>query len=130
MTTLCIEITCDKDSPIWKKTTDELFEEVIKDLAQIGLVERKEVKDYFDKRLSFAYPIYDLNFQKNLETIYKYTDTIKNLYTVGRQGAFGYTGTLDSIDMGMTVAKTIIKKHNREEWKEDRKRFKTYIVVD
>lgn len=129
-TTLCIEITCGMDSVIWSKSKDEIYQQVISQLEETGLVKKEDVLDFFDKRLSFAYPIYDLDFRQNLEKIYDFIDKIENIYTIGRQGAFGYTGTLDSIDMGMTVAKFILKQRKKSDWKQDRQKFNTYIVVD
>jgi len=129
-TTLCIEVTCDADSSTWRKSTDEIYKTIIDQLEHTGLVNRDEVIEYFDKRLSFAYPIYDINFRDNLDKIYKFVDTIKNIYTIGRQGAFGYTGTLDSIDMGFTVASFIQKHQARREWSKAREKFTSYVVVD
>lgn len=129
-TVLCLEITCDSKSPTWRKTTDQLYKVVITQLKETGLIKPNQVVDYFDKRLSFAYPIYDISFRRNLDYILDWINNIDNLYTVGRQGAFGYTGTLDSIHMGFTVANYIKSYQNKSGWKRESKKFKSYVVVD
>ena len=96
----------------------------------MGLAKREDVEKYFTKSLKKVYPIFDLTFRRNLETVLKYTDKIKNLIPVGRQGLFKYVGMSECIDMGFTAADAIKTGFSIEKWKQTRERFDHYSVLD
>ena len=105
----------------------ELYEKVIADLEKVGILNRKEVVEYFSVRLKDVYPVYNLNFKNNLNIILDYLSNIQNLITNGRQGLFNYNNMDHCIDMGIKASRYII--NNGNDWYEKIKDF-NYKIVD
>ena len=103
-TMICAEITCRAGDEIWRATPDELREIAVTDLSRVGLIRPEEVLGSFVKRIPFAYPIYDLNYEGNIRTIIDFVHTLGNLKSGGRQGLFRYNNMDQSIEMGHRMA--------------------------
>jgi protoporphyrinogen oxidase len=102
---LCFEITCDYGDKRYQAQTDELFELCISPLEKHGLLTRSQVESYHVRRLEHAYPRFRMGYQKRINTILGFMETIPNLTTFGRQGLFSYANIDDAIWMGFEVAK-------------------------
>lgn len=107
---------------------NKIIDKVINDLEKTNILKSKNVKDYFILRLNDVYPIYDVDYEKNLHTVLEYLDTIKNLITTGRQGLFNYVDMDHSIDMGITASNFILNK--KSNWSDIAKKFNHYKIVD
>lgn len=126
-TTLCVELT----HPDYVKAPDkEIFDRAVMDLEKTKILKKEDVADWFIVRVPKAYQIYDLEYKENIATIFSYLDTIENLYSVGRNGAFSYTGMVDCIDMGYKTADFIVSGRPKNQWKDVRTTFYEYKVVD
>jgi len=66
-TLLSMEICSDEDDRLWDASDEYLFKLAREDLARLNKIQSKAIKDFSIKRLRQAYPIYDLNFDKNLK---------------------------------------------------------------
>jgi protoporphyrinogen oxidase len=97
---LCVEFTCSVGDEIWNASDEELYSEVLNVLEKIGVLNHKEVDSYFTKKVTHAYPRFRVNFEKNLEIIFKYLETIENGVTLGRQGLFCYANLDEVLHMG------------------------------
>ncbi|MBU0929643.1 MAG: FAD-dependent oxidoreductase [Nanoarchaeota archaeon] len=126
-TVLTVEITCDADSELFKLNNKELYEKVIADLEKVNILSRNDVSEYFSAKLKDVYPVYDLEFKKNLNIILTYLSNIQNLITNGRQGLFNYNNMDHCIDMGIKAARYVI--NNSNDWYEKIKEF-NYKIVD
>ena len=82
------------------------------------------------KRLTHAYPVYDVNYRTNLDTVLNYLDSIEHVYPIGRQGIFNYCGMADAMDMGFHSADHIIEKRSGPDWITERRRFEQYVTID
>lgn len=100
MTGICVEIFCDKEDSIWKLTDSEIAAQAIKGLP---FLKPSEVGEYFVKRLGYAYPIYDINYDKNLQKILNFLALYKNLFVLGRTGSFRYINMDACIEEGMRL---------------------------
>ena len=129
-TALYVEITCDYDDWRWNASDYDLFELVMRDLEKIGVLKREEVLEYFSKKAKKVYPVYSLDYKKNLTTILDYLDTIENLQTTGRQGLFNYNNMDHCIDMANKTAEYINNNKRKQEWKDLRKYFDSYKIFD
>ena len=76
--------------------------------SKTGLVKEEEVKEYLIKKAERVYPILDLEYRKNLKKVLSYTDKIKNLTLLGRQGLFNYNNMDHCIDMSKRIASVIL----------------------
>jgi protoporphyrinogen oxidase len=132
-TVLCLEIVV-PDQDLWRASDTDLYERAISGLEETGLVNRSQVIEYFTRRLKWAYPVYDLNYRRNTETVLQYLDSTPNLFSVGRQGGFNYIGQIDCLDIGILTAEQILHHWKAQDaakhWAEARRRFANYIVLD
>lgn len=130
-TVLCVEITCGEDDDKWNTTNEVLYNKAIDGLKDADIIEDgTRIEEYFVKRLTNAYPVYDIKYKENLDFVLKYLDTLGNIYPIGRQGIFNYCGMADAMDMGFTAAEQIISNGKKLEWKDRRKNFENYVTVD
>lgn len=109
-TILCGEITCSFDDHIWKKDDEELISLFLGDMIRLGLMTKdsEKMEDTLVYRIEHAYPIYDLDYKRYLDTIKTYLDQIENLYYFGRNALFRYNNMDHSIDMGLKVARNLL----------------------
>ncbi|MBN1823303.1 MAG: FAD-dependent oxidoreductase [Endomicrobiales bacterium] len=126
-TALCFEITHHRGDSVSKMSENDVFEKVIKIIEDCGIAGREDVLEHFDRRLEDVYPIYDVNYERNKEVVFGYLDSIENLYSVGRNGDFNYSGMIDCVDIGFRTAEAIT---NGLKASELRKEFRGYVVID
>lgn len=108
-TAICCEITCIPGDEHWNLTLEEGAKIAEQDLVTVGLIEPGKSRGIDFKRLAYAYPVYDLEYRKNLDTLKNAAKAVKNLDTTGRQGLYRYNNMDHSIAMGRRVAKTLIE---------------------
>ena len=111
-TVLCCEITCREDDELWNLPREGAARLAQDDLIKIGLVEPGTSRCIDVHRLKYAYPIYDLTYRENLETLKRAAKEVRNFHTTGRQGLYRYNNMDHSIAMGRRIAKTIMKGHD------------------
>lgn len=128
-TVLIAEIPCEFDGDIWHKP--DIINKVLSDLAAAEIISSLE-KPINSKiiKIGNCYPLYDLTYKQNLETILDYLTTIKNFYTIGRPGLFFYDNTDHSMDMGLRLAGHIISENSLDSWQKQITQFFTYRIVD
>ncbi len=115
MTSLCLEIPCDKGDLIWNSKPEDLYEKVVLQLEEIGLVSKEDIRNYFISRTEYGYPIYDITHAVKLEKLMKYVDQLDNLIVAGRQGLFKYINMDHAIKMGILSADVIMGYAKKEE---------------
>ncbi|MBC7252092.1 MAG: FAD-dependent oxidoreductase, partial [Anaerolineae bacterium] len=113
-TSLCVEITCDQGDRLWTASNSELFERSVYGLEQAGLIRREEILGYFTRRMTNAYPTYDLDFEEKLNRLTGYLHNFENLLTIGRQGLFRYFNMDHAMETGYQAAEKIMSGALRE----------------
>ena len=108
-TVVCCEITCREGDELWNLDIEGATEIAIRDLETVGLIEPNTATGIDMHKLKYAYPIYDLTYKENLDTLKKEAKKVRNLHTTGRQGLYRYNNMDHSIAMGRRIAKTIAK---------------------
>ena len=73
----------------------------------VGLIEKGEIIDSFVKRIPYAYPVYDLEYEDHLRPVQEYISNLKGIITTGRQGNFRYNNMDHSVEMGRKSAEEI-----------------------
>jgi len=116
-TSLLIEFFCWEGDKIWNANEKELLELSMVWLEKIGFVRKNKIIKCFVHKEKYAYPVYDLNYKKNLEKIKKYFNIFENLQLIGRSGSFRYNNQDHAIEMGILAARNIIegKKYDIDE---------------
>lgn len=112
-TALTLEIACSEKDSIWNASDEEIFNRCIRDLEKLGLVQKRDILDYFSCKVKHAYPIYSLDYQEKVRTVYAYLAQVKNFVSIGRQGLFRYNNMDHSLKMGMLTAKHILEGYPR-----------------
>ena len=113
-TSIVAEFFCTIGDATWSKSDEEVCEMAIHHLSDtLGFIRKSEVSGAFAFRAPQAYPVYDLQYQSNLQLIKDYVATIKNLQIVGRGGTFRYNNSDHSIEMGLLAAKNLLGEQHR-----------------
>lgn len=108
-TVLIVEITCEVGDERWSGAAgaqQQLFQE----LEQESVCSRDQVAQLHTLQCPEGYPIFSLGFERHLESVSGYIDTLDNLYSTGRQGAFCYPNMHTSMRMGSDIAKSIARQ--------------------
>jgi len=131
-TALMADFTCTEKDPEWSMSDEELGQKLMKELEPLQLFSSKDVIKMFSKRFRNIYPVYELDYQKRINSLRSLEKTFGNLYFVGRLGDFNYNNSDQCFDMGFAVAEQIHKSGIAgEEWKIVRaERFENYRIVD
>lgn len=109
-TSLFVEFFVNENDEIWNLSKEALFDLTMLHLEKLGMLQRKKVRKYYVFKKRHVYPVYDIFYQKYLETIKQYLDQFENLFYIGRPGRFQYTNQDHSLEMGIIAAKSIINK--------------------
>ena len=83
------EITYREGDEISKMSDKDIMERTVEDLDKLGIINRDEVILTTIHRFRYAYVIYDLKYQENLKTIFKYLGEI-GIDSIGRFGSWEY----------------------------------------
>lgn len=105
-TSLCLEISVKHNSII---DYAMIYEEAIRNLEELNLLEKESIEGYFFKEFKYAYPVYSTNYKSILSKIDESLKTLNNILTFGRQGAFNYTTMDNTLRVGFEVANHIAK---------------------
>ena len=107
-TILCIELSCWRDEPIWQASDEEVYRLALRDVMQMGYgVTEDEVEEYYVTDIPTAYPVYELDFERNLLPVLEGVHAVPNLLTLGRHGLFLNNSMDDNVLLGMKVANHI-----------------------
>jgi protoporphyrinogen oxidase len=97
----------DKDEE-WTWSNDRLIELGVRECAQIGLINPREVEDGTVVRMEKAYPVYDHQYLAQVQTVRQYLETLKNFQTIGRNGLHRYNNQDHSMVTGVYAARNIM----------------------
>lgn len=106
-TSLITEITCEKGDNKWEISDEELTRIVKEQLIELGFISQEEIIDTFCEKITHAYPLFDIEYQKNLSIILSFLLKIKNLELIGRTGTFQYLNMDMVLFHGLNCAKKI-----------------------
>jgi hypothetical protein len=122
---------CWEEDPLWKAEDKTVFEKAMAPMEKYGFLKRSDVDEYFTVKLGSVYPVWDVNFEKNLGVLLDYEKQIENLILNGRPGLFFYNNFHHSLDMGFVAANHILSgKPKSEMWDRDAKQFEEFRLVE
>lgn len=101
---LGLEYFCNEGDDLWDMQDEAMKEFAAKELQKIGLIDVHDVLDGVVIRMPKAYPAYFGTYD-NFDEVRKFTDSIENLYLVGRNGMHRYNNQ----DHSMLAAKTCVE---------------------
>ncbi|MBU0515661.1 MAG: FAD-dependent oxidoreductase, partial [Proteobacteria bacterium] len=116
---------------VWSLDDDGLWDLVRPWIDRLGLGEASRVRDFFTRRLTHAYPLYELGFERNLQIVLAWLDGLDNLITTGRQGLFVHNNMHHSLEMGRLAGEAVLAGGPRSAiWIAARELFAAYQIVD
>lgn len=113
-----MEYFCNEGDELWTRTDEQLKELGIEELSHIGIIRREDVEDATVLRMEKAYPAYFGTYDR-FQMIRDYTDTIPNMYLIGRNGMHKYNNSDHSMLTAMTAVDNILSGEQSKEkiWK-------------
>lgn len=123
-----LEYFCNTDDDVWRLNNEDLTTLAIKEMIQLGFIDdNKDVVDTKVIKVPKAYPAYFGTYSE-FETVRDFTDTIENLFLVGRNGMHKYNNqdhsmltamkTVENIKNGISCKKNIWEINTEEEYHE------------
>lgn len=112
-----LEYFCFKGDALWEKPDAEMIDFAIGELSQIGIIDRDAVLDATVLREEKTYPAYFGSYA-DFNHIRAFTDTLENLYLIGRNGMHKYNNSDHSMLTAMEAVDNIIsgKKGKENIW--------------
>ncbi len=101
-----LEYFCDEGDELWTMQDDKFATFAAEELASIGIIEKGAVLDSVVIREGKAYPAYFGTYDRFKE-IREYTDSISNLYLIGRNGMHRYNNQDHSMLAAITAVRNI-----------------------
>lgn len=131
-TVLCGELPCNVGDDYWKADDDALGRLMKDGLERSGLPVRAGVLGVATRRLSHAYPIYDIGYERHFQLQDEWMDSLDRVLTFGRQGLFAHDNTHHALAMsyGAVNCLTPSGDFDRVKWHEYRRHFATHVVED
>ncbi|HEX5575934.1 MAG TPA: FAD-dependent oxidoreductase, partial [Gemmatimonadales bacterium] len=114
-TCLGMEYFCFEGDGLWQQQDQELVALASQELDALGLARGAKVVDASVVRMPKAYPIYDAEYRRHLDTVRAFLDTIPNLHTIGRNGMHKYNNQDHSMYTAM-LAVDNLEGANHDLW--------------
>jgi protoporphyrinogen oxidase len=113
-TSLVVEVPCFADDSIHRTVPGELAERVIGELAQLNLIDRREVIDWKHHMLANAYPVYTRNYAREVRVVRDALARIANLDLIGRAGLFFYSHLHDQLRFGKDYIEEFLRSGKKD----------------
>ena len=102
-----LEYFCNEGDEFWEKKDSEIIEFAINELVEIDFIDSEDVIDATIIRELKTYPAYFGSYDK-FDEIRNFTDTITNLFLIGRNGMHRYNNMDHSMMTAMVAVENII----------------------
>ncbi len=131
-TVLCAELPCQTDDALWSMSEAELGAIVTEDLARSGIPVRANVRSVAVRRLSHAYPLYPIGYERHFATLDAWAETLPRVLSFGRQGLFAHDNTHHALYMALCASKCLGDDggFDEKQWEAHRRVFETHVVED
>ncbi len=104
---LGLEYFCNEGDELWSMSDDKFMKFAIEELVSINFIKSKDVIDSTIIKMPKTYPAYFGSFNE-FKDIQNYTDSIPNLFLIGRNGMHRYNNQDHSMLTAMTAVENII----------------------
>jgi protoporphyrinogen oxidase len=114
---LGLEYFCNRGDTLWNMTDDEFVQFAAKELASIGIIDATDVIDATVVRVEKTYPVYFGTYDE-FSIVREFTDSIDNLFLIGRNGMHRYNNADHSMLTAMTAVDNIVanRKDKKNIW--------------
>jgi len=131
-TVLCAEVPCFENDEIWSMNDEDLGVLVTTGLKKAGIPVETTIGEIKTKRISHAYPLYRIGYEKRFELIDSWVNEQDGVLSFGRQGLYAHDNTHHAIYMAMAAVKCTNDDNtiNSSAWNDERKVFESHVVED
>lgn len=132
LTVLCAELPADPGDAYWSMEDKALGEALYGWLGACGLPSSAKIADVFTRKLPFAYPVYDANYEAHFTAMDRWADSLEGFLTYGRQGLFAHDNTHHALAMAYGAVDCLGADgaFDRRKWSSYRREFETHVVED
>ncbi|MBK5276308.1 MAG: NAD(P)/FAD-dependent oxidoreductase [Desulfuromonadales bacterium] len=102
-----LEYFCNEGDELWSMVDAHLADFAIRELASIEIINQEDVLDSTVLRMPKAYPAYFGSYEL-FDTVRDFTDSITNMFLIGRNGMHRYNNADHSMLTAMTAVDNII----------------------
>ncbi|MBS3909478.1 MAG: NAD(P)/FAD-dependent oxidoreductase [Actinobacteria bacterium] len=102
-----LEYFCNEGDDLWSQTDDEFAEFAIAELGKIDIIEEHDVLDRTVIRIPKTYPAYFGSYDR-FGIIQDFTDSVTNLFLIGRNGMHRYNNADHSMLTAMVAVENLI----------------------
>ena len=102
-----LEYFCNEGDELWEMKDGEFIQFAIKELDSIGIIDKNDVLDSTLIRMPKTYPAYFGTYSQ-FSVIREFTDTLENLFLIGRNGMHKYNNQDHSMLTAMAAVSNII----------------------
>jgi len=103
-----LEYFCKEGDSLWNMPDEQFGKFAVSELVKIGIIDSVDVLDTVVIRVPKTYPAYFGSYD-NFDVIRNYTDKMKNLFLIGRNGMHRYNNQDHSMLTAMMAVENIIK---------------------
>jgi protoporphyrinogen oxidase len=90
-------------------TDETIINRAVQDVETQGLFSSAALRHSRVVRLGECLPVYDLDYEAQMENVFSVLRSYNNLYSVGRQGGYFFCMTPPAVAQGMKVARHILQ---------------------
>ncbi len=132
VTVLCAEMPCSPEEFMWEEPEEQLGKRVVRGLGRAGLRVDAPLLEVAVRRLSSAYPLYRMGWEKPFGALDRWLDGVPKLLTFGRQGLFAHDNTHHALFMARAAVECLADDGGFDggTWAAYRERFATHVVED
>ena len=124
-----LEYFCFQTDALWQMSDEDLISLAGEEIDRIGILRAEDILDAHVVRVPKTYPAYFGGYDR-FDTIRAYTDSIDNLYLIGRNGMHKYNNqdhsmltamtAVDNISLGITSKENLWKINTEMEYNEEK----------
>ncbi|MEE8575425.1 MAG: FAD-dependent oxidoreductase [Thermodesulfobacteriota bacterium] len=114
-TCLGLEYFCFEGDELWNSSDEDLIELGKMELKELNLASPADINDGSVVRVPKAYPVYDAEYRRHLETVKGFLATVSNLQLIGRAGMHKYNNQDHSMLTAMLAVENILGS-NHDLW--------------
>jgi len=117
-TCLGLEYFVNIGDELWTMDDKDLINLAIKELEKLSLINKDSTHEGYVVRMPKAYPVYDLDYSKNIEKIENWlSKDHKNIFPIGRNGMHRYNNQDHSMMTAVLSIRNIILGEKNNIWK-------------
>ncbi len=102
-----LEYFCNQGDALWNMSDNDMIAFAGRELAEIGIIDSSEILDGKVVRVEKTYPAYFGSYE-SFSVIRNFTDTINNLFLIGRNGMHRYNNADHSMLTAMTAVDNLV----------------------